>query len=398
MAAEVRVRVGTLNVHGWRAEDGGHNADALAETIAAAQLDVVGLQEVLPDRRHRGSNVLQRIATITGLPHICWYGRVAVLSRYRLHSPGLICKTPRPARAQHGTHRGKATDNGAVCGRWSGGALPGTIGKGGEVRLLPEDRERSVWHRMLTVTVAVPETFLVPQPCDDDERGRAGGHASLPPALHPAHGIVITVTHLDHVSEPIRLEQIGGVLATIRQATMQCTRGDGDAAEARSSPRLPAILLGDLNALTRTDYTDAAWAQILRVRKTNRWELPVSEVTDHLRADGWVDCWAAVRPPTLVGIGDGNRGSCNICHGGGGGGGDADADGEQRYARAVGPISTCRFDTRIDYVLANAALLEQAAIVACDIVATGDATDHELVVAEFCRNPTPRPPQAAVEI
>jgi hypothetical protein len=58
--------------------------------------------------------VLQKVADGCGLKHICWYGRVAVISKYRLTDPVLV------------GHR----DAGSA-------PLRATIGKGGTVMVKP---------------------------------------------------------------------------------------------------------------------------------------------------------------------------------------------------------------------------------------------------------------------
>ena len=46
------------------------------------------------------------------------------------------------------------------------------------------------------------------------------------------------------------------------------------------------------------------------------------------------------------------------------------------------PYQTCRFDTRIDYVFASPSFLRAHPLVSCRHV-VGDASDHNMVVAEF---------------
>jgi hypothetical protein len=54
------VRVATLNVHGWRDGNGDHNAAQLSLLIAKAKVDVLALQEFLPDGRPRGEYRVKR--------------------------------------------------------------------------------------------------------------------------------------------------------------------------------------------------------------------------------------------------------------------------------------------------------------------------------------------------
>ena len=280
------MRVATLNVHGWFSEDGASNAAALCELLTHIQpLDVLGLQEVLPEYtlEQREGSVLEQVAAAAGLRHICWHGRMAILSRYPVHSPVLMhhCQL--------------------------GGALCATIGSRGKIVVA---HERQPWHRLLCVSVT-----------SSDEAE-----------------FVVATCHLDHVSETTRLRQMACVLDAVRLAT----RGEGPHATGTVPKR--CVILGDFNALTRTDYTDEQWSEVAGVRAVNQWEAPTSELTDMLRTHGPLDCWSTL---------------------------------------GFRAASTCRFNTRIDYVFANRALLERSEVVSCEIVPTRGATDHELVVAEF---------------
>ncbi len=109
----------------------------------------------------------------------------------------------------------------------------------------------------------------------------------------PSGPLRVCCTHLDHVAEPTRLAQ-WAVLSAAAAAV-----GGG-------------LLCGDLNALCRSDYTDAAWENIAAVRSAGGWESPQHALLDALLAEGFTD---AVGEP---------------------------------------PEPTSRFETRIDYVLAAA--------------------------------------------
>ena len=45
----------------------------------------------------------------------------------------------------------------------------------------------------------------------------------------------------------------------------------------------PSILLGDFNALTKSDYNDKEWNKIYNIRSKGNWELPVHILTDKLK-------------------------------------------------------------------------------------------------------------------
>ncbi|MEM7155695.1 MAG: endonuclease/exonuclease/phosphatase family protein [Myxococcota bacterium] len=137
----------------------------------------------------------------------------------------------------------------------------------------------------------------------------------------------VVVLHLDHVSFETRLTQLEGV----RQAL------------TRLEP-LPSVWLGDFNALAQEDYNTRRWAEIAAVRVKNRWEAPMTEAVSWMRAAGFVDCW--------------------------------------REAGCVGPVPTCRFDTRIDYIWADPAFLRDWTLESCE-AKPSDASDHQLVTANF---------------
>jgi len=105
------------------------------------------------------------------------------------------------------------------------------------------------------------------------------------------------------------------------------------------------IWAGDFNALTREDYSVVEWKRIATVRKQNRWEVPQTSLTARLKNEfDLTDCWEAT----------GHRGS----------------------------VSTCRFHTRIDYVMVNKEFLKRWSITNCEIKET-PFTDHNAVVATF---------------
>ena len=82
--------------------------------------------------------------------------------------------------------------------------------------------------------------------------------------LDDYHLDVVSV-HLDHRSEPRRLAEISGLFSAMEGLT-----------------REQQVLMGDFNALTRRDYDEQEWQEIVDVRGRNSWENPVSEVTTWL--------------------------------------------------------------------------------------------------------------------
>ncbi len=85
--------------------------------------------------------------------------------------------------------------------------------------------------------------------------------------------VFVSNVHLNHVDEKIRNKEIDEILNKIN----------------KYSDEYPSILLGDFNALTKSDYSIKEWADIYKIRKYGQWELPVHELTDKLNVE-WYDC------------------------------------------------------------------------------------------------------------
>lgn len=149
------------------------------------------------------------------------------------------------------------------------------------------------------------------------------------------HAFRFGTLHLNHTKEPIRLRQWADALPVMLR---------------RDDATMPTVLVGDFNSLTRADYTDAEWDTVAAVRARGRWEEPQVDLTAAVRAAGFVDMYTAARaasPPCFKGA-----------------------------------LSTCAYNTRIDYVWASPAFAAAWRLVRYEHVATR-ATDHSLVVAEF---------------
>jgi endonuclease/exonuclease/phosphatase family metal-dependent hydrolase len=73
--------------------------------------------------------------------------------------------------------------------------------------------------------------------------------------------ITVAATHLDHISEPERRTQLAHVVRTL-----------GDSEQSGDS----TVLMGDLNAMTRSDYTDDEWAAHEKRNADAGWEAPTT--------------------------------------------------------------------------------------------------------------------------
>ncbi|CAD7933492.1 unnamed protein product [Amoebophrya sp. A25] len=96
--------------------------------------------------------------------------------------------------------------------------------------------------------------------------------------LSPNAEIRIAATHLDHRFEQSRLMQLDFLL------------GSAFPADVEQPPRRCFdVLLGDLNALKKKDYSSEDLKEIAEVRARSSWESPRFEVTDLLQKSGWKD-------------------------------------------------------------------------------------------------------------
>ena len=140
---------------------------------------------------------------------------------------------------------------------------------------------------------------------------------------------VFAVTHLDHLDENDRLHQI-------REFDPPGQNID--------------ILMGDMNALTRDDYSDDYYQKnIVQVREKSDWERPEFDVTRLItRKWNFQDAFKQINP---------------------------NLKDKQ--------VVTCRFGTRIDYIYLRPRDNDDWILKECYNVDTEKATDHNIVVAVF---------------
>jgi exonuclease III len=140
--------------------------------------------------------------------------------------------------------------------------------------------------------------------------------------------------YLNYRSEPHRLRQVGNLFSAM-------DRRDG----GRS---LPAVLAGDCNALTFEDYTPEQFEEMASVKSENGREAPSNELTTFMKEQGYMDCW-------------------------------------QMSPSKSGPLSTCRYGTRIDYIWASASFVQRFVPTHTETVDMIEEklTDHNMVVCAF---------------
>ncbi len=147
--------------------------------------------------------------------------------------------------------------------------------------------------------------------------------------IETAKLMIVYVIHLDHLSESNRIKQF--------KAFNEVCNANGDY-------KRKYVVLGDLNALTQTDYTVQRDMEITIQRRHNKIEDPSSELTDLISNQGFFDA-------------------------------------AQHFGT---PQSTSRFNTRIDYILFNPYCNVLDGYVSdVHVVDTKDTSDHLPVVCKI---------------
>jgi endonuclease/exonuclease/phosphatase family metal-dependent hydrolase len=145
--------------------------------------------------------------------------------------------------------------------------------------------------------------------------------------------------HLDHISERRRIQQLDLMFSEYKSLKDDV------------SQKLPHLLIGDFNSLSRNDYSEEYLNQMTSIRKKNNWELPHFNVIDeYMKEKGYVDCWKSKHP-------------------------DLRDD----------TASTCEFGTRIDYVFASN-IHDDWHLDTCDIFSSNNITDHNGIVCIWTKN------------
>ena len=181
---------------------------------------------------------------------------------------------------------------------------------------------------------------------------------------------------MDHRKETTRLQEMHTIGQDIirHQQHQQTNRPE--------LATIPDFWIGDFNALTKEDYTKQEWDEITNIREGSCWERPRTDLTEMLQS-----MIPSQRKKKSLFLPIQLR------------------DAGARRHDISGPIGTCRFGTRTDYVYFNEKRLIKEAggwrLIACEHV--GDAhgsnasnrdrvggsssskslSDHNLVIATF---------------
>ncbi|CAF0849712.1 unnamed protein product [Adineta steineri] len=158
---------------------------------------------------------------------------------------------------------------------------------------------------------------------------KGGVRSILQCCLDGVENLTFAITHLDHLDEDTRIQQI-------KQFNPYEHNVD--------------ILIGDMNALTREDYSDNYYQDIVVAkRKKSNWETPHFDLTQLITHEwNYQDAFKTINPTFKD---------------------------EQ--------IATCAYGTRIDYIYIHPRINNHWNLTSCSIIDTKGATDHNVVFAEF---------------
>ncbi|CAF1285126.1 unnamed protein product [Rotaria sordida] len=264
-------RLGTLNIHFFTDLKGQSNVYHLAQLIKPMSFDVIGLQEVLHTDQPPGT-VAEKYYQFQLLSDLLQLPYIA------------FCNT---------SHR-------------FGNAILSRFPLKTNINYLTEVIENHDVRGMLAVQVN-HEFFN-----DNDAR--------------------LYVTHLDQLSEQVRLKQMEQFEKHIYDSGLQ-------------------LIVGDFNSLTFDDYSNDYFnVNIHDVRQRNSWENPFYLVTNKMKTNGYYDCWREMNKEY-------------IDH----------------------QVITCIYKTRIDYIWRRGELKNGWEMNECRIFSTEDATDHNGVLVDFIK-------------
>ena len=235
------MRLVSYNVHRFVSpETRASTVDAISSALRELAPDLLALNEVSSSSSGSADEILTCIADACGMSYVHFFGHVrgrygnALLSRY-------------PLRVRNEVH----LDGGSEI-----------VFPAGTVKLNDDVAQPGEIHKivrgLLLADIELPAT---------------------PGKVRPRL-LELAVTHLDHMDVRQRRTQLEHVVRAMQ-------REDDEAQPCAS------IVLGDLNALTRADYSDARWAELEARARANAWQLPTAgDDLDVLRAAGFRDAAA----------------------------------------------------------------------------------------------------------
>jgi endonuclease/exonuclease/phosphatase family metal-dependent hydrolase len=171
------------------------------------------------------------------------------------------------------------------------------------------------------------------------------------PTWTPQGTFTVACTHLDHIAEREREAQIDHII---------------EALEPHAGKNV--VLLGDLNALTRSDYTQGHWHTLEKCNQAKGWAPPQAGCLARLERAGYKDSWTLpqAHPQNTNGT---------------------QTAGWTARRNGVG-------DRRIDYVWLGRSLLQRAGIDECRVADDIDGSDHFPLVVDISAAAARCPPAA----
>lgn len=166
-------------------------------------------------------------------------------------------------------------------------------------------------------------------------RGLLVVEIEVPTWTPQAHSLTVACTHLDHIAEREREVQLDHVIESLE-------------------PHRSVVLLGDLNALTRSDYSDAHWDVLRKCNRAQGWAPPQHGCLGKLEKAGFADSWTHSRTDRQAGW----------------------------TARRIDVG-----DRRIDYIWLGQDLLQQATVEGCRVAQDIDVSDHFPLVVDLSVTP-----------
>jgi endonuclease/exonuclease/phosphatase family metal-dependent hydrolase len=228
------VRALTYNIHGWLMPDSAPNLDQVAEVIAASGADLIGLNEVFHPYPTAQGPALEVLARRLGMAHA--FGAT-------------VATDPQPDAIPYGN---------ALLSRWP--------------------------------ILAYAVHHLTPM-TSYGQRGLLETRVALP----DGQLFTVYVTHLDHRSEDLRVQQWSAALTWLGRD--------------RSRPHL---LMGDLNALSPSDYAQPEALELISAVQSERgWAPPAFRLIEQVMKAGYEDAfvvggagpgetWTALEPDRRI--------------------------------------------------------------------------------------------------
>jgi endonuclease/exonuclease/phosphatase family metal-dependent hydrolase len=171
--------------------------------------------------------------------------------------------------------------------------------------------------------------------------GREQGDADRP--------LDVYATHLDHMNEDVRMHQLLQMVEIVDK-------------------NRPHLIIGDLNAFYKADYSPTHWKRIKSFFKHRQWPIWEAKIVPYLLSLGYIDCWKYVR--TKAGRQEEEESSTSSSS-------PKEIDEDMCTVWINNPL------LRIDYIFASADVLKSFDIVSCEVLTHINSSDHFPLLLEL---------------